>query len=166
MGTTTGTLTKISIFDPIIKIGGTDVGFIGDKITVELTYTTAMFETGLPKNLKKVVKSGEKAMCKFDFMQTSLGNFQSALNLPASSLVSTSIITGGGDSNMNVLTNFEISGTDDNGGTIAILFYKAAITSAGSWNVDQDFLKIPVEVAAISDLTRAKTDQLYRINRG
>lgn len=165
MGTSTGSVSRVNLFDPIIKVNGVDIGFVGDKITLELIYTVAMFETGLPKNLKKVVKNTEKAAIKCDLMQTTLGNFQSALNLPASSLVSTSVITGGGDSNMNLLVNVEFNGTDDAGATLNVLFYKAAITENGSYSIDQEFVKIPVVFTAIAQMDRAKTDQLYRIAR-
>lgn len=165
MGTTTGVASRVTIFDPIIVINGVDVGFISDKITLEVTYTTARYESGIPKNVRKVMKNAEKAMCKFDLSQTTLGNFQSALNLPASSLVSTSIITMGGDSSEQSLGLFSFQGTDDSGNALRVEFYKAFITEVGNWNVDSDFLKIPVTVEAIADLSRAKGDQLVRICR-
>lgn len=165
MGTTTGTLSRVTIFDPIILINGVDVGFISDKLTFEYNYTSARYESGVPKNLRKLVKTEEKAMVKFELMQSSLGNFQSAFNLPTSSLVSTSIITIGGDSSIQELTDFKFQGTDDEGKLWEVHFYSAAITENGSYNIDQDYMKIPVTVEAISSLGRARGDQLFNVKR-
>jgi hypothetical protein len=165
MPTTTGVTSKVTIFDPIISINGVDVGFITDKLTIDMKYTTAKYESGIPKNLRKTMKNAEELTCKFDFSQTSLGNFQSALNLPTSSLVSTSIITLGGDSSQRLLTLFSFQGTDDAGNQWNVEFYKAAITEIGSFAIDADFMKIPVTVTAVADLTRVKGDQLARLIR-
>lgn len=165
MGTTTGLLDRVTIFDPVIFINGVDVGFISDKLTFEYNYTSARYESGLPKNLRKLVKTEEKAMIKLELMQSSLGNFQSAFNLPASSLVSTSIITAGGDSSIQELTDVKFQGTDDVGKLWEIHFYSAAITENGSYNIDQDYMKIPITIEAISSLSRARSDQLFNIKR-
>lgn len=165
MGTSTGVVNKVTIFDPIIKLNGTDVGFITDKLTLHYQYTSAKYMSGLPKNLRKTVKSEEMFMCKFELSQTTLGNFQSAMNLPDSSLVSTSIITVGGDPSIRTLTSFAFEGTDDRGKVWYVEFYKAVITEAGEWNIDSDFVKIPVTVEAVADLSRARGDQLARISR-
>jgi len=165
MGTTTGALNRVTIFDPVIKINGVDVGFVSDKISLHYQYTSGEYASGIPKNLRKSIKTEEMFMCKFDLMQSSLGNFQSAMNLPAGSLVSTSLITVGGDSQMSLLTNFEFVGTDDAGKVWRVVFYKAYITESSEWNIDADYVKIGVTVKAVADLSRTRGDQLAFLNR-
>lgn len=165
MGTTTGVLDRVTIFDPVIFVNGVDVGFISDKLTFEYNYTSARYESGLPKNLRKLVKTEEKAMIKLELMQSSLGNFQSAFNLPASSLQSTSIITVGGDSSIQELTDVKFQGTDDVGKLWEVHFYSAAITENGSYNIDQDYMKIPITIECISSLGRTRGDQMFKISR-
>lgn len=160
MGTTTGVTSRVNIFDPIIKINGTDIGFIGDKLSVTYTQGIAKYESGIPKSLRKTVKNEEALMVKLDMMQTTLGNFQSAMNLPASSLVSTSIITVGGDRSTRSLTNVDFIGTDDQGKLIQVRMYTAVIVENGEWNVDNDFMKIPITIQAVADLSRATGDTL------
>lgn len=165
MGTTTGVVNKVNIFDPVIKVNGVDVGFISDKISLQYGFTSAKYESGLPKNLRKVVKSEEFMSIKCDLMQSTIGNFQSAMNLPSSSLVSTSIITAGGDPSMQLLTDVEFSGTDDRGKLFVVHFYKGVITEEGEWSIDQDFMKIPVTIMAVAQLDRSRGDQLGFILR-
>ena len=165
MGTTTGAINKVTIFDPVVKVNGVDLGFISDKMSFGYTYDSARYESGIPKNLRKTVKTSEKAMCKFELSQTTLGNFQSAFNLPSSSLASTSLITVGGDSSIQSLTNFEFVGTDDRGKEWRVLFYKAVITEVSEFNIDQDWVKIGVTVEAVADLSRSKGDQLMVLAR-
>jgi hypothetical protein len=171
MSTGTGVTAQVTIFDPIISFNGdatftsgTDIGFIGDKVTFTYKQKVAKYESGIPKSLRKALKVEEEAMIKFDLMQATLGNFQSAMNRP-SSAVSSSVLKVGGDSSVQVLTYVRIVGTDDSGNLLTITFYKCIVEDNGDYNIDTDFMKIPITLTAVADLTRARGDQLFRIER-
>lgn len=175
MATSSTNTAQVTIFDPVIYHGGTgdfgytgrvDFGFIGDTVSFQYTQNLADYTSGIPKSLRKSIKVEESAMLKFDLMETSIGAMQSALNRQSGDLVSTSFLKIGGDSEVNVLTNVHVEGTDDQGKKMRVLFFKGIVKEVGEFNIDDNFMKIPVTITAVADLTRATGDQLVRIMRG
>lgn len=174
MATSSTNQAQVTIFDPVIYHGGTgdfgynsrvDFGFIGDSVTFQYTQNVAEYNSGIPKSLRKALKVEESAMFKFDLMETSLGSMQSALNRQSADLISTSFLKIGGDSEVTVLANVHVEGTDDQAKKIRILFFKGIVKEVGEFNIDDNFMKIPMTITAVADLTRARGDQLCRIMR-
>jgi hypothetical protein len=164
MATATGDTTQVQIFDPVLYIGDTDQGYIGESAVFAATFEVRQFRAGIPKTLRKNLKIQEDATLRLEQMEITPENLKRALSLDTS-IISNSIVTAGGDSTIPEIDDVVLEGIDDASKKIHIRIFKAQVIEVGEMTFDDDFLKIPITFAAISDLTKPSGRQLFEIAR-
>lgn len=164
MATATGDVTKVQIFDPVLYINGVDMGYLGEVITFTAGFELKEYSAGIPRTLRKAMKIRETAVLKVEQMEVTADNLKRALSLDTS-IISNSIVTAGGDSTVPEVTDVKVQGIDDADKKIEVHIFKALVTEIGDIELSEEYLKLPLTLSAIADLTRTKGDQLYRMIR-
>lgn len=164
MATATGDKTKVQIFDPVLYIGGSDQGYLGETATFTYSFEPREYRAGIPKTLRKTLKIQESATLAVESVEVTAEQLKRAFSLDTS-IISNSIITAGGDSTIPEVDDVVLVGVDDRDKEIHIRLHKSQIIETGELTFDDDYMKVPMTFAAVSDLTKPKGQQLFELSR-
>ena len=78
-----GDFTQVSVGDGILKLNGTDAGFIRN-VTLNRNLELLVLETGQPRRRRGQIPTREEAFLTADFLELSMVNFSKFMGLPLS----------------------------------------------------------------------------------